>query len=322
METILDKNLKRYTLFPIEHQDIWELYKVAQSSFWIAEEIDFTVDIPDWENKLTDNERYFIKNILAFFAFSDGIVNDNLAINFMDEVELPEAKCLYGFQIAIENIHAEVYSLMIDTYITDNEEKLQVFDSFNTNPVVSKKAKWALKWLDSEKNTFPERLLAFGIVEGVFFSASFAAIFWLKSRGLMPSLSHANELIARDESQHCLTAVLLYSKLKYKLSEKKVHEMFMEAFLIEKEFITESLPVSLIGMNSNDMVTYIQFICDFWLIKFGYSKIFNVKNPFSFMDYSALEIKTNFFEKYNSQYSKSGVGKKPEDMKFSLDAEF
>jgi ribonucleoside-diphosphate reductase beta chain len=318
-EILLKPNTNRFVLFPIQHQDIWELYKKTLSSFWVSEEIDFSADLPDWNSKITDNEKFFIKNILAFFAFSDGVVNENLAMNFHNEIQIPEARALYTSQMLIESVHNECYSLMINTLIEDQQERLSLFNAFQENPIVNKKAQWAMKWFNKERS-FGERLIAFGVVEGVFFSGSFCAIFWLKSRGLMPGLSTANEIIARDEATHVDTCVLLYSKLKNRLNEKTVHAIFQEAYLIEKEFITESIPVSLIGMNSGSMTQYIQFICDFWIVKLGYSKLFNVTNPYAFMDYSSFEIKTNFFEKINTQYSKAI--KTTEDLIFNMDADF
>lgn len=318
-EELLRENKHRFTLFPIKYFDIWELYNKSLSSFWTVEEIDLSEDIQHWEEKLNDNERYFIKNILAFFAGSDGIVNENLALNFYNEIQIPEVRNLYATQIQIEAIHSHCYSLMIETYIKNSEEKEMLFKAIETIPAVKKKAEWALKWIDNGE--FPERLLAFAAVEGIFFSGSFCAIYWLKSRGLMPGLSLANQFISRDESLHTRTAVLLYSKLTQKLSEKRVHELFNEVYEIENEFITESLPVSLIGMNSELMKQYIKFVTDFWLVELGYNKLYNVKNPFPFMEYISLENKTNFFEKRVSEYSKAGSSI-TQDNKFSLDEEF
>lgn len=324
IEPLLIENKNRFVLFPIKHHDIWELYKLSQSSLWIAEEIDFSLDKNDWDLRLNNNERFFIKNILAFFAFSDGIVNENLALNFHNEIQIPEVRCLYTGQMQIESIHSECYSLMIDTYITDSEEKNKMFNSLESNPIVSKKAEWGLKWITN--GTFAERLLAFGVIEGVFFSGSFCAIFWLKSRGLMPALCMSNQFISRDEALHCHTCVLLYSKLIYtRLSEKRVHEIFTEAYLIEKEFITKSIPVSLIGMNNTLMVQYIEFVCDYWLDRLGYSKLFNSVNPFPFMDYINIETKSNFFEKRESNYSKANISFNKEsiiDNDFSIDYDF
>lgn len=320
-EEILRENKNRFVLFPIKYHDIWDLYLLSISSFWTVDEIDFTVDVQHWNNKLNDNERFFIKNILAFFAFSDGIVNENLAINFYNEVQIPEARNLYSAQILIEAIHSHTYSIMIDTFIKNPVEKEQMFNSLDTNSIVKKKADWAMKWLGNE-NSFPERLIAFGVIEGVFFSGSFCAIFWLKSRGLMPGLSNSNAFISRDEALHCRTCVLLYSKLTQKLSEKRVHEIFMEAYKIEEEFITKSLPVSLIGMNNALMNQYIQYICDYWLKALGYKRLFKVKNPFAFMDSINIESKTNFFEKRETQYSKANIGSTQEQKTFSITADF
>jgi len=319
-EYILRENSQRFSLFPIEHYDVWNLYKKSLSSFWVVDEIDFSGDIDHWNEKLNDDERYFIKNVLAFFAGSDGIVNENLAINFYNEVQIPEIRNLYATQIQIEAIHNECYSVMIETYIKDTVEKTRLFNAIETIPAVKKKADWALKWIDN--GTFPERLLAFAVVEGVFFSGSFCAIFWLKSRGLMPGLAMANQFISRDEGLHTQTAVLLYSKLTQKLPEKMVHELFHEAYLIEQEFITESLPVSLIGMNMNLMKEYIKYVIDYWLSSLNYSKLYNVKNPFPFMEYISLENQTNFFEKRVSEYAKANIGNAEHENIFALDEDF
>lgn len=319
-EELLIEPANRFTLFPIKYHDIWDLYKKSLGSFWTVEEIDFSSDIDHWKERLNDDERYFIKNVLAFFAGSDGIVNENLVLNFYNEIQIPEVRNLYATQIQIEAIHSEAYSLMIDTYIKDPNEKEQLFNAINTIPCVKKKAEWALKWVTN--GSFPERLLAFVAVEGIFFSGSFCAIFWLKSRGLMPSFSMANQFISRDESLHTRTNVILYSKLIQKLPETKVHELFKEVYEIEKEFITESLPVSLIGMNKELMKEYIQYIVDYWLVALGYSKLFNTKNPFQFMEYISIENKTNFFEKRVTEYSRANVGTSKKDNTFNLDEEF
>ena len=319
-EIILRKNDNRFVIFPITYHDFWKLYKQALASFWTNEEIDFSADLYDWENKLNDKERYFIKNILAFFAASDGIVNENLAINFYSEIQIPEIRSLYASQILIESIHAESYSLMIDTYIKDRVEKDTLFKSLENNPIIQKKANWALKWIDN--GSFPERLIAFGAVEGIFFSGSFCSIFWLKSRGLMDSLSLANQFISRDEALHCKTCVMIYSRLEQRLSEKRMHEIFREAYDIEEEFITESLPVSLIGMNSVLMKQYIQYITDYWLEEFGYSKLFNTQNPFAFMNYISLETKSNFFEARVHSYQKANMDVTKGESEFSLNAYF
>lgn len=322
MEALLKENKNRFVLFPIKHNDIWEMYKKAEASFWTAEEIDLSHDIKDWE-KLNDGERHFITHVLAFFAASDGIVNENLAINFIREVQIPEARCFYGFQIMIENIHSEAYSLLIDTYIKDNVEKDRLFRAIETVPCVKKKAEWALKWI--KHGTFPERLVAFAAVEGIFFSGSFCSIFWLKKRGVMPGLSFSNELISRDEGLHCDFACLLYNnKLQDKLSDKRIHEIISDAVAIEKEFVTDAIPVDLIGMNSKLMSQYIEFVADRLLVALGHPKIYNTTNPFDFMELISLQGKTNFFEKRVGEYQKSGVmaGNNKEAQVFNLDADF
>lgn len=319
-EPILQENKNRFVLFPIEHQDIWEMYKKQQACIWTAEEIDLAQDLNDWRNKLTDDERYFVKNVLAFFAASDGIVNENLADNFVSEVQYTEAKFFYGFQIMMENIHSETYSLLIDTYINDKEEKSRLFNAIETIPAVKKKAEWALKWIDSPN--FQERLVAFAAVEGIFFSGSFCSIFWLKKRGLMPGLSFSNELISRDEGMHCDFAVMLHNNhLVNKVSEARIYEIIISALEIEKEFIIESLPVRLIGMNSELMKQYLEFVADRLLVDLGCSKIYNSENPFDFMMNISLQGKTNFFEKRVGEYQKSGVINKSEDA-FDFDVEF
>lgn len=319
MEVLLQENNHRFVLFPIEYDKIWQMYKQAEASFWTAEEIDLQPDLKDWEN-LNDDERYFIKNVLAFFAASDGIVNENLAVHFMQEVQLPEARCFYGFQIMIENIHAETYSLLIDTYISDTKEKAHLFNALETVPCVKKKADWALKWI--ENGTFVERLIAFAAVEGIFFSGSFCSIFWLKKRGLMPGLSFANELISRDEGLHCDFACLLYSMLENKLPKERVIEIIADAVELEKEFVVSSLPVGLIGMNSKLMCQYIEFVADRLLDSLGCGKHYNAENPFDFMELISLAGKTNFFERRVSEYSKAGVNKKTEDQEIKFDEDF
>jgi len=280
MEPILQENKNRFVLFPIEHNDIWSFYKKAEASFWTAEEIDLSQDLSDWENRLTDNEKHFIKHVLAFFAASDGIVNENLAENFLSEVQYTEAKFFYGFQVAIENIHSETYSLLIDTYIKDSKEKAGLFNAIDTLECVRKKADWALRWI--EKGSFAERLVAFAAVEGIFFSGSFCSIFWLKKRGLMPGLAFSNELISRDEGLHCDFACLLYTKhLVNRLPKEQVIEIIKDAVEIEKEFILEALPVKLIGMNSDLMSQYIEFVADRLLLELGADKVYNVSNPFT-----------------------------------------
>jgi ribonucleoside-diphosphate reductase beta chain len=303
MEKILVENPNRFVIFPIQHDDIWEFYKSHQAAFWTAEEVDLTNDIRDWNN-LTENEQYFIKNILSFFAASDGIVNENLAENFLKEVQYPEAKFFYGFQLMMENIHSLMYSLLIDTYISNEEEKQLCFTALDNLPAVQKKAKWALDWI--ENSTFAERLIAFAAVEGIFFSGSFCSIFWLKSRGIMQGLSNANSLIFKDENLHCDFAIhLVNNHLENKPSEKRIKEILLSALEIEKEFITESLPVSLIGMNSNLMKQYLEFVTDGLLVKFGCKKEFNVEQPFKFMEQIAVETKGNFFESRTMEYQKA-----------------
>jgi len=319
-EPILKENKDRFVLFPIKHHNIWEMYKKAEASFWTAEEIDLSSDGQDWENKLSEDEKHFVKHVLAFFAASDGIVNENLAVNFMNEVQYPEARCFYGFQIMIENIHSETYSLLIDTYIKDPNEKNRLFNSIDTLPCVGKKAAWALKWIESE--SFAERLIAFAAVEGIFFSGSFCSIFWLKKRGLMPGLTFSNELISRDEGLHCDFACLLYSQLENKLPEEKVKAIIANAVEIEKEFVSDALPVRLIGMNAEMMCQYIEFVADRLLLALGCSKAYNATNPFDFMELISLQGKTNFFEKRVAEYQKSGVMGKKEDNIFSLDEDF
>lgn len=316
-ENILKENPNRFVIFPIQYNDIWEFYKKAEASFWTAEEIDLQQDLSDWET-LNDNERYFIKNILAFFAASDGIVNENLAENFVSEVQYAEAKFFYGFQIAMENIHSETYSLLIDTYVKDKDEKNMLFNALENIDAVKKKGEWALKWIES--SSFAERLIAFAAVEGIFFSGSFCSIFWLKSRGLMPGLSFSNELISRDEGLHCDFAVHLHNNhLVNKVPESRIKEIISSALEIEKEFITESLPVSLIGMNADLMKQYLEYVADNLLIDLKCSPMFNAKNPFDFMANIALENKTNFFEKRVADYSKSGVGSDSKDNSISFD---
>lgn len=319
-EPILAENPGRFVIFPIEHHDIWGRYKEQQASIWTAEEIDLSADLNDWRNKLNDDERYFIKNVLAFFAASDGIVNENLAENFLSEVQYAEAKFFYGFQVMMENVHSETYSLLIDTYIQDPTEKDRLFNAIDNIPAVKKKAEWALNWIGSA--TFQERLVAFAAVEGMFFSGSFCAIFWMKKRGLLPGLCFSNELISRDEGMHCDFAVLLHNEhLANKVSEERIKEIILSALEIEKEFITESLPVRLIGMNQDLMKQYLEFVADRLLVDFGCSKVFNVACPFDFMENIALQGKTNFFEKKVSEYQKSGIMNKNDDA-FELSEDF
>lgn len=319
MEILLQDNKERFVLFPIKYKEIWEMYKKHEASFWTAEEIDLSHDLTDWE-KLNDGERHFITHVLAFFAASDGIVNENLAVNFMREVQLPEARCFYGFQIMIENIHSETYSLLIDTYIKDNKEKDRLFNAIETVPCVKRKAEWALRWIAN--GSFAERLIAFAAVEGIFFSGSFCSIFWLKKRGLMPGLSFSNELISRDEGLHCDFACLLYSMLENKLSEEQVTAVIADAVEIEKEFVTDALPVALIGMNAKLMSQYIEFVADRLLDALGCKKIYNVTNPFDFMEMISLQGKTNFFEKRVGEYQKAGVMSTKESNVFKMDEDF
>lgn len=306
-EPILDPRENRLVIFPIRYPEIWQMYKKQRNAFWVPEEIDLSKDINDW-NKLNDNERFFLENILAFFAGSDGIVNMNIDLNFNSEVQIPEARFVYDFQSMMEGIHAETYSLLIDTYITDLQKKKKLFNGIETIPCVGKKAQWAMKWISNkEQASFAKRLIAFAIVEGIFFSGSFCAIYWLKQRGLMPGLTFSNELISRDEGMHCDFACLLYSMITNKLSQKEVHGMFKEALDIEKEFIIESLPCKLIGMNCNLMSQYLECVTDRLLLQLGYEKIYGSKNPFPFMDAINLQGKTNFFEHRVSQYQKAKI---------------
>jgi ribonucleotide reductase beta subunit family protein with ferritin-like domain len=321
-EVLLKENNKRFVLFPIQHPKIWEMYKKAEASFWTAEEVDLEQDKNDWSSKLNKDEKHFITHVLAFFAASDGIVMENLSNRFMCEVQLPEARSFYGFQIAIENIHSEMYSLLIDTYIKDPKEKDNLFNAIESVPCVKKKADWALKWM-SDKSSFATRIIAFACVEGIFFSGSFCAIFWVKKRALLPGLTFSNELISRDEGLHCDFACLLYSMLEHtKLEEEEVYKIVKEAVDIEKEFICDALPVDLIGMNSKLMSDYIEFVADRLIESLGYEKPYNAKNPFSWMEMISLEGKTNFFEKKVGEYRKAGVTGPKEEKVFTLDADF
>lgn len=322
-EPILIENKDRFVLFPIRQHEIWKFYKQAEASFWTAEEIDLSQDLKDWEG-LNDGERHFIKHVLAFFAASDGIVNENLAEHFVAEVQYTEAKFFYGFQIAIENIHSETYSLLIDTYVKDPKEKDSLFHAIDTMDCVKKKAEWALRWID--KGNFAERLIAFAAVEGIFFSGSFCSIFWLKKRGLMPGLSFSNELISRDEGLHCDFACHIYTQhVVNKLPEQTVIDVIKDAVEIEKEFVTDALPVNLIGMNAELMRQYIEFVADRLLNELIGKKIYGATNPFDFMDMISLKGKTNFFEKRVAEYQKAGVlnsAEKESSQKFSLDEDF
>lgn len=311
----------RYVLFPIVHEDVWKMYKQAQASFWTAEELDLQADLKDWEG-LTDNERFFIKNVLAFFAASDGIVNENLLENFSVELKAPEIRSFYGFQIAMESIHSETYSLLIDTYVKDTTEKRILFNALENNPAVRRKGLWCLRWTDPETNSFAHRLVAFAACEGVFFSGSFCALFYLKKRGLMPGLTFSNELISRDEGLHTDFACLLYKKLERPLAEEAVHRILRDAVEVEKVFVQDSLPVSLIGMSAEKMCQYIEFCADRLSVALGYAKIYRVSQPFEWMELISLQGKTNFFEKRVSDYSLSGVGVGKEEMIFKLDADF
>lgn len=319
-ERILQESDNRFVLFPIKHKAIWEMYKKHVQAFWVAEEIDLSQDLVHWE-KLNDDERHFIKHVLAFFAASDGIVNENLVVNFMQDVTIPEARCFYGFQIAMENIHSETYSLLIDTYIKNDAEKTRLFNAIETLECVKKKANWALKWIESAPS-FAHRLVAFCAVEGIFFSGSFCSIFWLKERGLMPGLAHSNELISRDEGLHCQFACLLYSMLENKLSKEDVYAIICDAVEAEKVFVKDSIPVALIGMNANLMCQYIEFVADCWIHALGYPKVYNTTNPFPFMESISMEGKTNFFERRVSEYKKAGVGMKKEEQQFGFTTDF
>jgi len=320
VEPILQENKDRFVLFPIQHKDIWDYYKKAEASFWTAEEIDLSQDLKDWAN-LNDGERHFISHVLAFFAASDGIVNENLAEHFVAEVQYTEAKFFYGFQIAIENIHSETYSLLIDTYIKDNQEKDRLLHAIDTLDCVGKKAQWALRWID--QGNFAERLIAFAAVEGIFFSGSFCSIFWMKKRGLMPGLSFSNELISRDEGLHCDFACHLYNNhVVNKLPEETVRAIIKNAVDIEKEFVTDALPVKLIGMNAELMCQYIEFVADRLLTELHCQKLYNSTNPFDFMEMISLQGKTNFFEKRVAEYQKAGVMTEGDHKSFSMDEEF
>ncbi|MBC5837920.1 ribonucleotide-diphosphate reductase subunit beta [Flavobacterium sp. WC2421] len=322
IEPILQENKNRFVIFPIKHHDIWEFYKSMEASFWTAEEIDLSQDLNDWNNKLSDDERYFVKHILAFFAASDGIVNENLAENFVNEVQYAEAKFFYGFQIMMENIHSETYSLLIDTYVKDEAEKDELFNALEVFPAIKKKADWALQWIESD--SFAERLIAFAAVEGIFFSGAFCSIYWLKKRGLMPGLTFSNELISRDEGVHCDFAVHLHNHhLVNKVPKERIRSIIVDALNIEREFITESLPVSLIGMNAVLMTQYLEFVADRLLVELGCEREYNTTNPFDFMDMISLQGKTNFFEKKVAEYQKSGVMNTDGDaQKISFDADF
>jgi ribonucleoside-diphosphate reductase beta chain len=320
-EEIQVQTKDRFVLFPIKYDAIWKMYKQAEASFWTAEEIDLASDKTDWEEKLNADEKHFISHVLAFFAASDGIVNENLVMNFMQDVTIPEARCFYGFQIAIENIHAETYSLLIDTYIKDDKEKDRLFNAIDTIPAVAQKAEWALKWIENAPS-FAHRLVAFAAVEGIFFSGSFCSIFWLKKRGLMPGLAFSNELISRDEGMHTDFACLIYSMLNNKPSKEEVLEIITGAVGFEEAFVSDALPVSLIGMNAEMMVEYIHFVADRLLESLGYEKHYMANNPFPWMDMISIQGKTNFFEKKVAEYQKAGVTSGRDEQGFSLDEDF
>jgi ribonucleoside-diphosphate reductase beta chain len=321
IEPLLQEDPSRLVLFTIKHNDIWQFYKKAEASFWTAEEIDLQQDLNDWEHRLNADEKHFISHVLAFFAASDGIVNENLAVNFLSEVQYAEAKCFYGFQIMMENIHSETYSLLIDTYIKNPVEKDKMLNAIDHIPCVKRKADWAMRWI--ENGSFAERLIAFAAVEGIFFSGSFCSIFWLKKRGLMPGLSFSNELISRDEGLHCDFACLLYTDhIVNQMPKADVTKIIVDAVTIEKEFVTDALPVSLIGMNSDLMCQYIEFVADRLLVSLNCQKVYNATNPFDFMEMISLQGKTNFFEKRVAEYQKSGVMSEKESMSFSLDEDF
>jgi ribonucleoside-diphosphate reductase beta chain len=305
-EKILQESDNRFVLFPIKHDKIWAMYKTALRSFWVTEEVDLSQDVIDWDQKLNDNERHFVKHVLGFFAASDGIVNENLVVNFMQDVTIPEVRCFYGFQVAIENVHAEMYSLLIDTFIKDTTEKDKMFNAMETLECVKMKASWALKWIDSAPS-FAHRLVAFAAVEGIFFSGSFCSIFWLTDRGLMKGLGKSNEFISRDEGMHCDFACLLYSMLENKLSKEEIYQIICDAVECEKIFVKDSLPVSLIGMNDKLMCEYIEFCADRLILALGYPKVYNAQNPFPFMEKISTQGKTNFFEERPTEYGKAGV---------------
>lgn len=320
-EPLLLPNPRRFVLFPVEHPDIMSMAKKALAVFWTVEEIDLTKDMKDWE-KLDSNSQHFIKHVLGFFAASDGILMENLALNFQHEVQWPEAKYFYANQNFMEAIHSEMYSLLIDTYIDDKVEKQKLLEGASTMPAIQKKADWAIKWLDASKANFATRLVAFAVVEGIFFSGAFCSIFWLKKQGLMPGLTTSNEFISRDEGMHTDFACILYSKIINKLKKSQVNKIIKEAVTIEKNFITKALPCELIGMNATLMSQYIEFVADRLVVQLGYPKIYNAANPFEFMERISLEGKDNFFEKRNANYAKAGVGKTQEEMSFSVDADF
>jgi ribonucleotide reductase beta subunit family protein with ferritin-like domain len=319
IEPLLQEDNNRYTMFPIQDDKIWNMYKKQVDSFWRCEEIDTSRDLNDWE-KLSSDEKHFISMILAFFAASDGIVMENLATRFMGDVQLSEARAFYGFQIAMENIHSQMYSILIETYIQQPDDKLKLFQALDNYPCIAKKGNWAKKWIGDNRSSFATRLIAFACVEGIFFSSSFASIYWIKKRGLMPGLTFSNELISRDEALHTEFAILLYNKLNKKVNKKRVYEIIQEAVEIEKEFITEALPCRLIGMNGKLMCQYIEFVADRLSVQLGYDKIYNSSNPFDFMELISIESKVNFFERTNSEYALAN--KKVDDNVFEFSADF
>lgn len=320
-EPLLQESSNRYVIFPIKYPDIWNFYKIAVASFWTVEEVDLAKDMADWE-RMDDNERFFISRVLAFFAASDGIVNENLIERFTNEVQVLEAKYFYGFQIAMENIHSEMYSRLLETYIRNDDERAMLLDAINTIPCIGKKADWAIRWIADKESTFAERMIAFAAVEGIFFSGSFAAVFWLKKRGLMPGLTHSNELISRDEGLHRDFACLLYSHIKNKVPLERVHGIIGDAVRIEQEYLTESLPVDMIGMSCRLMSQYIEFVADHLLSALKCPKLYNSPNPFDFMQNISVEGKTNFFEKKVAEYQKAGTQATETDSSFALDADF
>jgi len=320
-EPLLRDNPGRFVILPIKYREIWDMYKKAVASFWTVEEVDLSRDMTFWEG-LNDGERHFVSHVLAFFAASDGIVNENLVERFCQEVQVPEARCFYGFQIAMENIHSEMYSLLINTYIQDSDEQHRLFNAIETMPCIKKKADWALRWIAHESASYAERIIAFAAVEGIFFSGSFASIFWLKKRGMMPGLTFSNELISRDEGLHTDFACLMYKLLEKKPAEERVISIIKEAVLIEQEFLTEALPVNLIGMNCELMRVYIEFVADRLLLELSCPKVYNVENPFDFMENISMDGKTNFFEKRVGEYQKSGVMGTKEDREINFEDDF
>lgn len=319
-EPLLTPDENKYVMFPIQHDDIWQMYKRQVDCFWRAEEVDLSKDLTDW-NKLNDDEQRFIKMVLAFFAASDGLVIENLALRFTNDVQVAEARAFYGFQTAMENIHSEMYSILIDTYIQKDDEKQKLFEATQNYPCITKKANWAKKWIGDNRSSFAARLVAFAAIEGIFFSASFASIYWIKKRGLMPGLTLSNEFISRDEALHTEFAVLLYSKLKKKLNKKRILEIIQEAVEIEKEFICEAIPCRMIGMNNKLMSQYIEFVADRLIVQLGYEKVYNSSNPFDFMELISVESKVNFFERTNSEYALANKTGKDDDV-FNFDASF